>query len=87
MRARHYAAPRPVVAERLRIEGRLRPSARELFPANVERLMASRPVIGERVIVPRGSKPDDKGVIRTSTVPVYGAPTFRNVINENGEHV
>lgn len=31
MRARHYAAPRPVVAERLRIEARLRPSAREIF--------------------------------------------------------
>lgn len=81
MRARHYVAPQPAVRERVAIESRLRPSARDLFGPLVERLAASRPVIGERVIVPRNARPDAKGVIRTSTVPIYGAPTFRNRIN------
>lgn len=49
----------------------IRPSAREWFPYLLDRLMASRPVIGE----------DDRGL------PIFGAPTFRNVIDEHGEHV
>lgn len=87
MRARHYAAPQPIVLERLRVESRLRPSARDLFPHLRERLLASRPVIGSRVIVPRGATPDRKGVIKTTTEPIYGAPTFRNRINDKGEHI
>ncbi len=73
MRARHYAAPRPVVAERLRIESTLRPSARDLFPALRERLLASRPSLGH-----------NKG---RRGLEAYGAPTFRNRINTEGELV
>ncbi|WP_336642293.1 hypothetical protein [Microbacterium sp. MMO-56] len=71
----------------MRVESKLRPSARDLAGPLVERMLASRPVIGTRVTVPPGAKPDSKGVIRTSTVPIYGAPEFRNVINTKGEHV
>lgn len=65
------AARRRANAERARIEGRYGPSARELFPVLRERLLASRPVLGT-----------DR-----ARNQVYGAPTFRNVINERGEHV
>lgn len=51
-----------------------------------ERVHRSRPIIGERVVIPHGAQPDSKGVIRTSTVPIFGKPTFRNVI-EGGEHL
>lgn len=87
MRARHYSAPRPLVVERLRIESKLRPSARDLAGPLVERMLASRPVIGERVIVPGDARPDSKGVIRTSTVAIYGAPTFRNSLDKEGNWV
>lgn len=69
MRARHYAAPAPVVRERQRIEGRLRPSARDMFPGLRDRLLASRPIVGE-----------------IDGAPIFGKPTFRNVI-EGGVHV
>lgn len=58
----------------------IRPSAREWFPYLRQRLLDSRPIIGERVVIPRDAKPDSKGVIRTSTVPIYGKPTFRNIL-------
>lgn len=73
MRARHYVAPRPIVREREAREARLRPSARELFPVLRERLLASRPMLGHNV--------GNRGL------EAYGAPTFRNRINENGELV
>lgn len=49
----------------------IRPSAREWFPYLVDRLMASRPIIGET----------------KAGLPVFGAPTFRNRIDEHGHHV
>lgn len=73
MRARHFVAPRPLVAERLRVEGRLKPGARDLFPELRERLLASRPALGFNV--------GNRGL------EAFGAPTFRNVINEKGEWV
>lgn len=75
MRARHYAAPKPLVREREAREARLMPSARDLFPALRERLLASRPLLG---LIDEG-KPTEREVL--------GAPTFRNVIDENGNHV
>lgn len=86
MRTRLYAAPQPIVQERLRIERAYEPSARDLAPALVKRMLDSRPVVGERVIIPRGAKPDKKGVIRTTTEPIYGPSKFRNVIVD-GRHV
>ncbi|AUG28789.1 MULTISPECIES: hypothetical protein [Microbacterium] len=70
--------------EHSRIARRYRPSARELFTVLRERMYQSRPIIGERVVMP-GAMPDWRGIIRTSTVPIFGKPTFRNVI-EDGEH-
>lgn len=80
MRARHYAAPSPVVRERERIERRLDPSARELSVALVGRLRASRPIVGDMKPIPGADG------ITTPLRPVYGKSTFRNVI-ENGAHV
>lgn len=76
MRVRHYAAPRPLVVERERIERKLRPSARDLFPTLRERLLTSRPIIGDRK--PRRGADG----VSTPLEPVYGAPTFRNVLVE-----
>lgn len=84
MRARHYAAPQPIVVERLRIESRLRPSARVLFPHLRERLLASRPVLGWDVNGKRQARAPRPGVKAT---PIYGAPTFRNRIDSKGEHI
>lgn len=81
MHVRHYAAPRPVVVERQRIEGRLRPSARDLFPMLRERLLASRPIVGDM----RPIKGADG--VNTPLRPVYGAPRFRNRLDENGRLV
>lgn len=81
MRARHFAAPLPVVRERLAREDRLRSSARDLFPALCERLLASRPIIGDQK-----PRPGADGITSTR-LPIYGKPTFRNVIDENGKHV
>ncbi|MFT4281225.1 hypothetical protein [Microbacterium sp.] len=81
MRARHYAAPRPTVVERERIERKLRPSARDLFPVLRTRLLESRPIIGDQK--PRRGADG----IRTTLLPVYGKPTFRNVVDENGRLV
>jgi len=64
MRARHRIAPAPLVRERERLKGGLKPGARELFPLLRDRLLASRPVIAV----------DDQGR------KAYGPPTFRNVI-------
>lgn len=57
--------------ERQIIELRYEPSARERFDDLVARLQASRPILGHT----------------RSGAPVFGAPTFRNVIDENGRHV
>lgn len=56
------------------------PSARELFPVLRARLLASRPIVEPARQV--------KHEFGTIVVPaVYGAPTFRNVIDEYGQHV
>ncbi|GAA4762327.1 hypothetical protein [Microbacterium gilvum] len=66
-RAARFRRPSPALAaERMRLQASVRPTAREMFPILRERLLASRPVIGE-----------------IDGTPVYGEPTFRNVI-ENG---
>lgn len=81
MRARHYAAPKPLVREREAREARLRPSARELFAVLRERLLASRPIIGYQKPLPGAYG------IASTRLPIYGRPTFRNAIDENGNHV
>lgn len=72
--------------ERERIEGRLLPSAREWFAVLRERLLASRPVIKPEHAERPGT--GGRAFDNPRIVPaVYGKPTFRNVINEKGEHV
>lgn len=61
-----------------RIEAQYAPSARELFPALRLRLLSSRPIVGDMPPV-RGADG-----ITTPLRPIYGKPTFRNVI-EDGE--
>lgn len=80
MRARHFAAPAPVVRERERLEQGLQPSARERFASLVVRLRASRPIVGDMKPI-RGADG-----ITTPRRPIYGKPTLRNVI-EDGKHV
>lgn len=65
---------RRTVAERLRMVGRAKPSARDLFPPLRERLLASRPVLA---FIDEGTP---------SQRVIFGEPTFRNVI-VNGEHL
>lgn len=59
--------------ERRAIANRYQASARDLFPALRTRLLESRPSLGFNV--------GRRGL------EAYGPPTFRNVINENGQHV
>lgn len=66
--------------ERRAIASRYRASARDLFPDLRTRLLASRPIIGDQK--PRRGADG----ISSPLLPVYGKPTFRNVI-ENGQHV
>lgn len=63
-------------------------SAREWFDYLQDRRNASRPIITPaRVEKVRRALTDGKTYIqRIERPPVYGAPTFRNVI-ENGQHV
>lgn len=66
---------------------RYAPSARELFPTLRDRLLASRPVIGTKATFPKVGRAQGRGLI-AKTEPIYGSPTFRNVIDaETGEHV
>jgi hypothetical protein len=58
----------------------LMPSARELFPQLRERLLGSRPIVGHTVEVFHANGD------RTGGKPIFGKPTFRNVI-EHGAHV
>lgn len=60
----------------------VKPSAREWFPILRDRLLASRLESKRRV-----RYVDEAGKVRYRVVVTYGAPTFRNVINEAGEHV
>ena len=77
---RHLVDAR-MIRERRVIASRYRASARDLFPGLRARLLASRPIIGDQ-------KPRRGADGITSTLlPVYGAPTFRNIIDENGRHV
>lgn len=64
-----------LIRERSMIASRYRASARDLFPALRERLLASRPLVA---LIDEGY-PEERRV--------YGPPTFRNVIDENGRHV
>lgn len=65
--------------------GVVKPSARELFEALRKRRLASRPVLQA---ARRVTFTDQYGRKVTHTLPpVYGEPTFRNVIDENGRHV
>lgn len=70
-------------SEHARIAARYEGSARELFPPLRALLLASRPVIGERVTFPHKGR----NRLKPKREPIYGTPTFRNRINENGEHV
>jgi hypothetical protein len=68
----------------------LLPSARELFPVLRARLLASRPLLEPARRVTH--RPKRGGLFRRQGYNVqvvaakYGAPTFRNVI-EDGKHV
>jgi hypothetical protein len=84
-RSEPQAVPARVARERQRIARRYQPSARELFPVLRDRLLASRPVIGTRATFPKGS-PSRRSLV-AETEPIYGKPTFRNRIDENGAHV
>lgn len=73
-----HTTPRNAV-EHTRIARRYRPSARELFPELRERLLSSRLIIGDMRPIPGADG------VKTPLRPIYGKPTFRNVI-EDGEH-
>lgn len=79
----------PLVRERERLEGGLKPSAREWFPVLRERLLASRPVIEPAKFAKVPTLVDGKvrQIKKQVAPPKYGKPTFRNVLDENGEHV
>ncbi len=83
---RHASRLARVQREHAVIESRFAPSARELFGPLRDRMLASRPVVGTRIFVPAGARPDKKGVLRTESAPIFGKPTFRNVIVE-GVHL
>lgn len=70
-----------MIRERSMIASRYRASARDLFPALRERLLGSRPIVGDQKPI-RGADG-----VTAPLRPVYGKPTFRNVIDENGRHV
>lgn len=60
-------------------------SARELFPILREKLLASRPQIGLNRGAYRRDKSGRKRYFNDPT-PIFGAPTFRNIIKD-GEHI
>lgn len=60
--------------------------ARTLFQVLRPRLLNSRPVIGKNRGPYKLDKTGRKRYLHEAT-PIYGAPTFRNVILMNGEHV
>ena len=69
----------------------LQPSARELFPILRKRLLDSRPLLvpAKRVTHrPARGKVTPRRGYNVQLIPAqYGRPTFRNYINEKGEHV
>lgn len=72
-----------------RLADSLAPSARELFPYLRDRLLSSRPLIAaERKVEhrpPRGKVHPHRGY-NVQTIPaVFGRPTFRNVLERDGE--
>lgn len=69
--------PFRLVQEREVLESRVAPSTRDIWPGLRARLLASRPVVGERV---HPHLTDAKG--KPLREPVFGAPTFRNVIED-----
>lgn len=62
------------------------PSARQLFPVLRERLLDSRQEFREMELVPIVSRSGKKSFREVPRI-TFGAPTFRNKINERGEHV
>lgn len=72
IRPRH-TSPR-TASEHRRIAAKYSPSARELFVPLRKLLLASRPIIGDRKPIPGADG------IKTPLRPIYGAPTFRNVL-------
>jgi len=79
-------APADAARERQRIELRYAQDARALFPELRDRLLASRPVIGTKAKIPTTGGRRGR-VLVADTEPIYGKPTFRNRIDENGVHV
>lgn len=63
-------------AEHARIEKKFQPSAREVFAALRDRLLASRPIIGDMKPIPGADG------ITSPLRPIYGPPTFRNSIDQ-----
>lgn len=63
-----------------------RMGARSTFDVLRQRLLASRPIIGERRVV-IGVDSIGRKRYRKDPEPIYGPPTFRNKIDESGNHV
>lgn len=61
-------------------------SARELFPILNSKRLASRPVVGQDRGPYKLDKTGRKRYLSKVSTPIYGEPTFRNVI-EKGVHV
>ncbi len=59
-------------------------SARELFPILREKLLASRPVVGQDRGPYKRDKTGRKRYFGKTSTPIYGAPTFRNIIKDGG---
>lgn len=81
---------KPLTLERL-MSRRLKPSARELFPLLRARLLDSRPLLEPEQKIKhrpmRGVVSPRRGYSVQVVPAKFGAPTFRNVIDENGKHV
>ena len=78
---RVFRVPASLVRERERLEKAVAPDARQMFELARPRMLASRP----QEMMPHPHFKDRRG--RPLWVPVYGAPTFRNRIDEKGAWV
>lgn len=61
-------------------------SARELFPILNAKRLASRPVVGQDRGPFKIDKTGRKRYLNKQATPVFGEPTFRNII-EKGRHI